>query len=271
MLRRQKRYAGFSLVEISICLVLVCALGAGIANNLSAQVDRARERSTVTHQEAIRDALLGYLVVHGRLPCPADPLRATGVTNAGVANGAAGSDCFGGYAGVVPWVTLGVNETDPWGRRVWYRVARDLANFVNECDPTITRTRICASAPAPATYPANLDSLEVRVRALAGAPPAGTEPIAPGLAMVLVSAGPNGHFAALPDGTRVPADSATLADEHRNSTPASVSFVTRDRSSGTPGCADENSGRPLCAFDDIVHWISRATVMSTLAKADLLR
>jgi len=79
----------------------------------------------------IREALLGFAVINGRLPCPGtvtDPAS----TSYGVEDCAAGPT----VEGFLPWKTLGLTELDPWGVRrtasgdptggVWrYRVDRN--------------------------------------------------------------------------------------------------------------------------------------------------
>lgn len=112
--------AGFSLVEMAIVLAIVALLLGGLLPMISSQIEQQRRAETRKQMEEIRAALIGYATTQTppRLPCPAKPTLATGVTGAGV------SDCtLNPRTGVLPWVTLGTSETDAWGRRFTYSVA----------------------------------------------------------------------------------------------------------------------------------------------------
>ena len=80
------RCAGFSLVEVAIVLLIVGLLLGGLLMPLSAQIDQQRNSDTKKAEDEIVQALIGYAVANGRLPCPATATLATGVANAGVAN-----------------------------------------------------------------------------------------------------------------------------------------------------------------------------------------
>lgn len=113
------RHAGFSLIELTIVLVIVALLSSGLIFGLSAQ----REITTnldVKHQlENAKEALLGFAITNGRLPCPADPALTNSSAGAGVENCSLSKP----EHGVLPWVTLGIPETDPWGQRLTYFVS----------------------------------------------------------------------------------------------------------------------------------------------------
>lgn len=111
---------GFSLIEIAIVLTIVALLLAGLIPTLSSQVDQQHRNETRKQMDEIRNALVGYAASQTppKLPCPAKPDIPSGSLNAGV------SDCslLASGVGVLPWVTLGVSETDAWGRRFTYAV-----------------------------------------------------------------------------------------------------------------------------------------------------
>lgn len=111
---------GFSLVEMAVVLTIVALLMAGLLPMLSSQMDQKSRTETRSQLEEIRGALVGYALVQPvpKLPCPANPTIATGLTNAGVEARTAGVCDL--PSGVLPWVTLGTNETDSWGRRFTY-------------------------------------------------------------------------------------------------------------------------------------------------------
>jgi len=68
----QRFQRGFSLVELSIVLVIVGLLVGTVATPLSNSIKQARYKRTNTQLSNIREALHGYLISTGRLPCPVD-------------------------------------------------------------------------------------------------------------------------------------------------------------------------------------------------------
>lgn len=110
--------AGFTLVELTIVLIIVALLSTGLMLGVSAQRSVAENADAQRQLENIREALIGFAIANGRLPCPAVPTLATGDVNAGIA---ATPPCLNAAQyGVLPWATLGLPETDPWGNRYTY-------------------------------------------------------------------------------------------------------------------------------------------------------
>lgn len=112
----EKCNSGFTLVEMAIVLMIVGLLLGGMLVPLSAQMDQRNASDTQKTLSEIKEAIIGYAIVNGRLPCPAQATFATGNTNAGMV------DCTL-TTGVIPWATLGTSETDAWGRRFTYAVS----------------------------------------------------------------------------------------------------------------------------------------------------
>ncbi len=119
---------GFSLVELSMVLVIVTLLLGGMLMPLSAQIDLRRTAETRETLHEVRNALLGFAIANGRLPCPA----ATGAT--GIEAGGGAVACTGAANGVadgfLPGATLGLSPTDDqgylldaWGNRIRYAVS----------------------------------------------------------------------------------------------------------------------------------------------------
>ncbi|EKV32245.1 hypothetical protein C882_3309 [Caenispirillum salinarum AK4] len=149
---------GFSLIEISIVLVIIgllLALSAEFAGNY---LEKQRYANASSKLSAIEKAMVRFVAVTGRLPCPD--------TNAdGVSDGSPGScpnitgfDSALGL-GTVPYETLGIARdiaTDPQGTLFAYAVLEDL-----------TDTGSPPSTPAPftITQPAQLqnEGFEVQV------------------------------------------------------------------------------------------------------------
>lgn len=122
--RTASRQRGFTLIEMSIVLIIFGILVGGGLLAMNPLLDRTRVRQTQANMDQIEDALLLYVMRFQRLPCPAD-----GSTGAGTEAGGPGGCTASADDGVIPWVTLGLPETvslDGWNRRYSYVVA-DLA------------------------------------------------------------------------------------------------------------------------------------------------
>jgi prepilin-type N-terminal cleavage/methylation domain-containing protein len=105
---------GFTLVEMAIVLLIVTLLLGGLLMPLSAQVEQRKISETQKALDEIKEALIGFAIVNGRLPCPdnsgdgqEDACPTTSTSSSG---------------GNVPWVTLGTASGDVWGRPYQYRV-----------------------------------------------------------------------------------------------------------------------------------------------------
>src|SRR5882762_9888999 len=137
------RSKGFSLVELAVALAIIALLLAGALIPLSTQIDVRNGADTQRSMESVRDAIIGFAQANGRLPCPANGGTPAGTVDtttwpapiAGIAAGAEQWDpnnnrCYTVF-GVVPWATLGVAETDAWGRRLSYRVSSVFADAIS--------------------------------------------------------------------------------------------------------------------------------------------
>jgi prepilin-type N-terminal cleavage/methylation domain-containing protein len=147
------RAHGFTLAELAIVLVIVALLVGSLLAPLSTQIDSRNLADTRRALAEIRETILGYAVVNGRLPCPALANVASGAAGAGLEGTRAASGCTN-IAGVVPWATLGVAETDAWGRRYSYRVTRAFTKAVpppdiDECP--VPPPPACLALPPSAT------------------------------------------------------------------------------------------------------------------------
>src|SRR2546426_9635364 len=122
--RAMNQSRGFTLTELTMALPITALLTAGAMIPLTAQIEVRNVADTQRTMESIRDAIIGFAQANGRLPCPASGNTPAGAVGAGTEvlgiNSCANA---GGAFGVVPWATLGVPETDAWGRRFSYRVS----------------------------------------------------------------------------------------------------------------------------------------------------
>ena len=255
------REEGFSLIEMAVVVVIMSLLLGGLLGPLAAQQDAQKTAETRRLLEEVREGLLGFAAVQGRLPCPDRLADGDGLEDPREDGADPPEDgCGGGeYGGWVPWVTLGVSPRDAWGRRLRYRVTRELTRRVG--DPSAAA---CVT-PVPAVAPRNPCVLElgdpgdisVHGRDLATR---AERLVARELAAVVLSLGPNGLGGV---------DAAGAEDELRN-LDLDATFVARDRSAPTPGCRDSAAAAPPCEFDDLLLWVSPHVLYNRLVTAGRL-
>jgi prepilin-type N-terminal cleavage/methylation domain-containing protein len=249
----RKRTDGFTLAELAVVLVIVALLVGSLLVPLSAQMDLRNAADTRRALAEIREALLGYAAVNGRLPCPAPATIASGVAGAGLEGGWTALGCPNqNQAGVVPWATLGVPETDAWGRRYSYRVSPSFSRI----SPTININECTAPRPPPPQNAAFALCSPGDMNVLATG---GGAQIAVRVPAVVVSHGKNGNGAYTVLGTQTPAGAD--ADEVGNQLinggldAASLNFVYK---------------RPTPGFDDEVVWIPPGVLFGRMIRAGRL-
>ena len=114
------RTRGFTLLELMLVLFIVAILATSLTMPLAAQVSLRRIEETRRQLDEARDALLGFAVANGRLPCPASD------ASRGMESFAPGSDardglCADFFGGLLPSATLGLSPLDAEGfsRDAW--------------------------------------------------------------------------------------------------------------------------------------------------------
>lgn len=149
---KRHSHNGFTLVEMAIVLVIVGLLIGGVLAPLSTQKEQERRKENQQLLEDAREALIGFAVVNGYLPCPdtdGDGIEDTGPNPGDCSRLNATSANFypNGTPGRLPWVTLGINaEFDPWGDTHLVRYAVNGAFVGDTLDGTFALT---ASGTAP--------------------------------------------------------------------------------------------------------------------------
>jgi prepilin-type N-terminal cleavage/methylation domain-containing protein len=240
------RSRGFTLVELAIVLVIVAVLASALALPLSTQIDNRRVADTQAMLAEAREAVIGFALANGRLPCPADPTLATGSAGAGQEDRSGGAlNPCDDADGVLPWATLGVPELDAWGYRYTYRVSLCFAD-----DPSTSSSGPCAAGTAQSSFLlSNNGTITVRDAPDDAAPPGVV--VADNVPFVIVSHGRNGAGAYRSDGTPV----AGAADHELDNADADASFVSHEASP---------------TFDDLVVWTSLPVLMNKMVTAGKL-
>lgn len=228
------RQCGFSLVELSIVLLVVGLLLTSIIAGLSDLVWRARNAQAQKDLSLAKETLIGYAISEGRLPC-ADTDEFEGNSNVPPTPGESDDDGAGGCDnngwGYLPWAELGVNARDPWGNLYYYRVLEEYAN-----DPV---------APDTITFRLTDSNGNLKIIDAAGS----TTTVANNLAAVFFSVGPNGITSV--------ADASPDEVENLNAT---QDFVDRP-------FAGPETGSP---FDDIVQWLPTFMLKAKMVEAKRL-
>lgn len=104
--------SGFSLIELAIGLVILGLAAVGMVASLSKQADQKRLVDSRSALNQARDAVLAFVTVNGRLPCPAS--NASGGQES-IASNAGGVITCTLEAGYLPAVSLGLPELDASG------------------------------------------------------------------------------------------------------------------------------------------------------------
>lgn len=128
------RQGGFSLIELSIVVLILGLLLTGLSVPLSVQLENARINEAEDFLSVIEKATLGYAVVNGHLPCPATP-----ASNGASATVAGGCTVQHGF---VPGTTLGLTGSrnadglllDPWASPIRYSVTDSDADTDGDWD-----------------------------------------------------------------------------------------------------------------------------------------
>ena len=258
MTRAPRSYGrGFTLLEISITVLIIGLLLTGIMVPLQAQVEQRKVDETRLTLEQAREALLNHAAEFGFFPCPADAAS-------GGMEPASGVDHTTGacpaYHGFLPAKLLGFTPVDPqgyatdaWGptsNRIRYAVSGDTISGV-----AAPFTRAGGMSVASAASVASANNLFHICGSGSGVTPGancGTaQTLASNAAIVLWSTGANG--------------SRGSAGVHESENPYAAGgsadriFVHRGHSTGAG-----------VEFDDVVLWLPTLSVVNRLVAAGKL-
>lgn len=226
---------GFSLVELAIVLVVVGLLIGGLLTPLSVQMEQRRVDETQRILADTREALIGFALRNGYLPCPA-------VSAQNGYEDRVGATCTQGKRlGFIPWATLGLPRSDAWGRMLRYSVSPSFSNSQQMFGLGTPRDITIGTRDAAGNLVAASGINDI---------PA-----------VVLSHGKNGFggFSELgvPNGAVVGGN----ADERTNASEAGIAFVSRDPSQGNA---------PGGEYDDLVAWVSPNILFSRMVAAGVL-
>jgi len=227
---------GFTLIELAVAIFIIALLLGSLLVPLSTQVEQRQISDTEKTLQEIREALIGYAVSKGNLPCP--DTGTDGAENVTVGTGICTTVAGGIAAGRVPYVDIGLGSQDLWGNRFTY--------VVNEL---YTRR-------SPAT-PFTLASAGTDVRVCTTQ--ACTTTLSTTAVFAIISHGKNG-FGAVNYTTNATNPASGSIDEQDNyGTDADV--VYRPQFSG---------GATASEFDDVVVWLSKYVLFNRMVSGGKL-
>jgi prepilin-type N-terminal cleavage/methylation domain-containing protein len=232
-----KKQAGFTLVELSIVLIVVGLLLGTTISALTSFLSRAQFSQTEAQLALVQEALIGYVISRGRLPCPDrtdyPPVAPTFGSGSDGLGDIAGVTCAG-QIGYLPYAELGLPGRDTWDTLYYYRVDDVYADNPS-AGQTVTFT---------------LSEAEGNIEVKNKKDPPGDMVIADNIVALVFSAGPNAHISL--------AEASDDEDENLN---GDATFV--DKNYVPEGAAEPE-------FDDVSRWISSYVLKAKMAEAQRL-
>jgi prepilin-type N-terminal cleavage/methylation domain-containing protein len=226
------QHAGFTLIELAVVVVVIALLLGSILVPLTSQVEQRKVLETQKTLDEVKEALIGFAMINGRLPRPATSF------SDGTERGVCGTvpNC----TGFIPWTTLGVPKTDSYGKIIRYSVTPAFADAAFTLSTAATKTVQTRATSSPYA----LINLATPVPA------------------VIFSQGAN-NWGTSDNGSTLIDGSATNTDEDsNNNNDGTQPFVSRPSVSNTSATGGE--------FDDIVVWISPGVLFNRMVSAGKL-
>jgi type II secretory pathway pseudopilin PulG len=163
------------MIELAVAMVIIALLLGSMLVPLTTQVEQRKVSDTGKALDQIREALIGFAMINGRLPCP-DTDNDPSAAGYGLEEATCNAPAAEGY---LPWKTLGVGEMDAWGIKRTVAASPRIGDWRYRVDRNF-------AVPFTLTTAFGADALTVRDSA-GNALTASTErPIA-----IVYSAGPN--------------------------------------------------------------------------------
>ena len=109
---RPKAQRGFTLLELTLVLLIITLALTATLSPLRTMLEGKRRMQAATELERIREAMLGFAMINGYLPCPGTTANPA-ADDYGLEDASCDTDATA--EGYLPWRTLGVKAVDPWG------------------------------------------------------------------------------------------------------------------------------------------------------------
>ena len=230
---QHRRQAGFSLIEIAIVLVIVGLMIGGLVTPLTVQLEQRKVAETQQALEEAKEALTGYALRYGYLPCPAiSPMNGL--------EDRRGARCNGDKrVGFLPWATLGLRQADSWNHLLRYSVTPAFSDSEQQFNLGTPRDiSIVTRNGGPLLQATALNDIPA----------------------MIMSHGKNGYGATSVQGQRQVVPMGNNVDERNNATSANI-YISR---------AASGAQQPGGEFDDLVVWLSPNILFNRMVAAQRL-
>ena len=228
-----RRQRGFSLIEIAIVLVIVGLMIGGLVTPLTVQLEQRKVAETQKALDEAKEALTGYALRYGYLPCPA-------ISAMNGLEDRRGGRCNGDKrVGFLPWATLGLRAGDSWDKLFRYSVTPAFSD--SEQPFTLATPRdisIVTRNGGPLLQATALNDIPA----------------------MIMSHGKNGFGASSVQGQRQAVAASNNVDERSNAAGTNI-FISRPAS---------GAQQPGGEFDDIVVWLSPNILFNRMVAAQRL-
>ncbi len=228
---------GFTLIEVAVALAIITLVLGTIMAPLASHIEQRQYSDTRKSLDEIKEALTGYALANGHLPCPDQTTASgTGIPNDGHEDVKVAGTCVT-TEGNVPWADLSTAAADAWGNRFRYKVTTAFAQRSPAALFSLSSAGgITVNCPLPGCNPSYTYT---------SATPA-----------VVLSHGKNGYGAI--SAANGIANPAPLGIDELENTNGNATFISRPQS--TVGAT---SGE----FDDVVAWISPNILFNRMVAA----
>ena len=129
---------GFTLIELSVVLVIVAILSVGIFSGISAQMNGVKLLESRTQTERIKQSIAQFVQINQFAPCPDS--NGDGLENR------TGSQACSFSVGDVPFLDLGLTEAqvqDGWGNKIRYAVNRQATESASIWEEASSASYFC--------------------------------------------------------------------------------------------------------------------------------
>lgn len=260
----------FSLIELSIVLVIIAIVVAGTLSVSTVSVTNAKTKVTIDRMKEIYKAIGQYVSLNQKLPCPASLVLTKTMSGYGSSTGSAGScSATGVYQsnaasailiGMVPVATLGLPiemGEDGFGNKIMYVVSK---YFTAADYPSTTTANLGISTSG---FSSHLETDNSTIRIMQQ--PTGN--VISGNAVALISYGSNGYGAFKSTATTQTNSTSSDGYEQQN-------YISNANTAGLPNLADygviagnanyvviTSTNLSSTVFDDIVMFKTRSQMM----------
>jgi len=252
-------------------LFIVALLLGGFLSPLSTKLEQQNREKTADKLDEIKESLLGYAMINGRLPCPDCPdgnvSIACGNLSATLRNdgredidSSGSNDICMANVGNLPWVDLQSAEHDAWSRHYTYAVSSGFSDDVNGTGcgtPAVGISfELCSDG--------DIDVYDSYIIGTTGYPSTASL-VAENVPAIVISHGNDGYESSqtsqqVENYDRNPVNPVTSSNILTSYTAANFTtdvFIYAD-------FARDTSLNPPTQFDDLVMWISPAVLMNRM-------